>query len=288
MSLQQLRTFVEVHRQRSLTKAAARLALTQPAVSQQIASLEHQLGKRLFDRTRRGVVPTALADELAAALGASLDHAEAVLAKLRARSADLSGVIHLAGPAEYIGERLVDPFAKLAAAGIELRIRLGGRDAIYAHLLTGDVDLGVTASLPALRELESMLIGHERLVLIVPSSLDPPENPQTLIEEHPCCAYDADLPLIREWCAANDFESPRRSPAVVIPDLRTLLRFVAGGAGWTVLPDYIAASALADHTVRQGYREREQPENRLHLVWAKGRLRDPRVAHAKSLLLDGR
>ncbi|MFM7376537.1 MAG: LysR family transcriptional regulator, partial [Erythrobacter sp.] len=44
MSLQQLRTFVEVYRRRSLSDAARALGITQPAASQHIASLETQLG----------------------------------------------------------------------------------------------------------------------------------------------------------------------------------------------------------------------------------------------------
>jgi DNA-binding transcriptional LysR family regulator len=46
VSLPHLRTFLEVYRQRSLTQAARRLALSQPAVSQQIASLETQIASR--------------------------------------------------------------------------------------------------------------------------------------------------------------------------------------------------------------------------------------------------
>ena len=48
MSLQTLRSFVEVYRSGSISDAARALGLTQPAVSQHIAALETQLGKQLF------------------------------------------------------------------------------------------------------------------------------------------------------------------------------------------------------------------------------------------------
>ena len=83
MSLTRLRTFVEVHRHQSISAAARALDITQPAVSQHIAGLERQLGRRLFIRVAQGVVPTAAADELAADVGDRLDQAEAALAVAR-------------------------------------------------------------------------------------------------------------------------------------------------------------------------------------------------------------
>ena len=77
MSLSQLRTFIEVYRRRSLSDGARALGITQPAASQHIASLEAQIGHPLFGRHSRGVHPTAIADDLAASVGGSLDTAEA-------------------------------------------------------------------------------------------------------------------------------------------------------------------------------------------------------------------
>lgn len=289
MSLHQLRTFLEVHRRRSLTDAARRLSLSQPAVSQQIASLETQLARPLFTRTRRGVVPTSAADELAAALGPSIDHAEGVLASMRARSTTLSGVVHLAGPAEYIGERFVDALARLCAAGLEIRIRPGGRDAIYGQLETGEVDLAVTASTPVAAKLDSARIGGERLGLVIAPSLAPREPAADMsawLSRTPFCAYDAELPLIRAWTAENALPLPERSAAVIVPDLRMLLKFVEAGVGWSVLPDYLVADSLARGQLIRPFPDLVEPENALHLVWAKGGLRHPRVAHARALLLN--
>ena len=60
----QLKIFAAVVDEKSLGKAARRLFLTQPAVSQAIASLEKQLALKLFYRSRRGVVPTRSAEIL--------------------------------------------------------------------------------------------------------------------------------------------------------------------------------------------------------------------------------
>jgi DNA-binding transcriptional LysR family regulator len=58
LSLRELYVFFVVVQAGSLAKAAARLGVTQPAVSQLIAALEHVVGAKLFDRSSRGAVPT--------------------------------------------------------------------------------------------------------------------------------------------------------------------------------------------------------------------------------------
>ena len=75
MELRQLRYFIVLADELSFTRAARRLHLSQPPLSFQIASLETELGARLFDRTSRSVV-------LSEAGQAFLPHAQAVLARL--------------------------------------------------------------------------------------------------------------------------------------------------------------------------------------------------------------
>ena len=64
LRLRDLRVFFAVVQHGSLAKAAAHLRVSQPAVSQVIAELEHSLGARLFDRSSRGVEPTIYATAL--------------------------------------------------------------------------------------------------------------------------------------------------------------------------------------------------------------------------------
>lgn len=283
MSLQQLRTFLEAYRQRSLTEAANRLSLSQPAVSQQIASLETRLGRKLFERGRRGIRPLPAADDLAVALGSTLDDAEAVLASAMARSRSLSGVVHIAGPAEYIGCAFADALALLAASGLQLRIQLGGRETIYKLLLAGDVDLAVTASCPDHRSLDFEVIAHETLLMVTGNAIGTRQGAEHLIAHEPFVAYDVELPLIREWCDANDLPHPSHRPSVTVPDLRALLSLVKADAGWSVLPDYLLRDQIASgvNVVGTGH----NPGNVLYLVWTRGALRHPRIAHARDILL---
>ena len=83
-----LLTFREVVRQGSFSRAAAVLARSQPAVSQQMLALERELGTTLLVRGRAGTVPTAAGELL-------LEHAEALAARLALADDQLAE--HVAG-----------------------------------------------------------------------------------------------------------------------------------------------------------------------------------------------
>ncbi len=73
MSLDQLKTFVAIAEEGTMTAAALKLHITQPPLSRQLASLEHELQTRLFERQARGM-------RLVPAGAAFLVHAKRILA----------------------------------------------------------------------------------------------------------------------------------------------------------------------------------------------------------------
>src|ERR687898_51321 len=81
-----LLTFREVANRRSFSRAAEALALTQPAVSQQVGALERQLGVRLLDRGPGGPAPT----EAGALL---LAHADAIAGRLAQADAQIAELV---------------------------------------------------------------------------------------------------------------------------------------------------------------------------------------------------
>ena len=66
MEFYHLKTFVTVAEERHLTRAAERLFVSQPAISAHIKALEEELGLALFERTSKGMLPTAAGEALLA------------------------------------------------------------------------------------------------------------------------------------------------------------------------------------------------------------------------------
>lgn len=90
MELYQLGYFIEIARQRSFTRAAGRLHMAQPALSQQMKNLESELGTALFIRGRKEI-------QLTAAGKAFLPRAEGLLIQAEAAKAAVSDVAELRG-----------------------------------------------------------------------------------------------------------------------------------------------------------------------------------------------
>src|SRR5438445_775087 len=80
--LDDLVAFFAVARERSFTRAAARLGVSQSALSQTVRGLEARLGLRLLTRTTRNVAPTEADERLLRAVGPRLDEVEAELVSL--------------------------------------------------------------------------------------------------------------------------------------------------------------------------------------------------------------
>ncbi len=106
--LVQLRSFLETYRTSSITKAAERLNLTQPAVSTHIQILENLIGKSLFIRGARGVQATPTADELAKTIAPYIDGLETQIAAMHQYSQVLAGTVNIAAPAEFLSVYIAD------------------------------------------------------------------------------------------------------------------------------------------------------------------------------------
>jgi DNA-binding transcriptional LysR family regulator len=95
MELRQLRYFVAVAEAASVSGAAPRVHLSQPALSRQIHDLEAQLGLRLFERVGRRIRLTAEGQDLLERSRDLLAHADAVGERARALSAGTSGILRV-------------------------------------------------------------------------------------------------------------------------------------------------------------------------------------------------
>ena len=94
-SFNDLAAFVVVARERSFTKAAAKLAVSQSALSQTIRSLETRLGVRLLTRTTRSIAPTAAGERLLQTIAPQFEEIESALASLNELRDKPAGTIRI-------------------------------------------------------------------------------------------------------------------------------------------------------------------------------------------------
>ncbi len=285
-----LRSFVEVYWCGSVTRAAKRLGLTQPAVSGHLRTVESLMGRALFTRSGRRLVPTPVADDLASAVGNQFASIDSALATLRARSTHIEGTVHLAGPAEYVTERVTPAVARLTHYGLSVRVQLGNREKLYGLLHDGAIDLALTASRPSGGNLDFVQIDTETLLLVADPSTARRFRATSMSVSDLCAerwvGYDEDLPLIREYFEHHYGRPPNLRSTICVADLRAVRSLVEQGAGLSVLPDYLCAPGLEAGTLVVLGDRGKGPRNELFLSWNRANLRHPRVVFARDQLVE--
>lgn len=286
-----LSTFLEIYRAGSLSAAAQRLGVSQPAVTGQLARLEERLGEPLFTRTRNGVTPTPRAAELAAKVGLHVDGLRAALGTAAAEPA-LHGDLRVGGAAEVMTERVLPALAPLTARGLRVRVSLGLAQDLLSDLAADRLDLVVSAIRPTGRAVLATPLVDEEFLLVAPPAIAHTiderrlrTDPAAALAHAPLVAYAEDLPIIRRYWRGEFGRRPANPVAMVVPDLRAVLAGVVAGAGISVLPRYLAEPALAEGTVVQPHHPEVPPLNTLYLAIRRGATGNPALPVAHDHLL---
>jgi DNA-binding transcriptional LysR family regulator len=181
MEVRHLRYFVAVAEELNFGRAAARLHVAQPGLSQQIKNLESELGLRLFDRDKRRVRLTEAGALLLAEAYAVLGRFDECLETMRrARAGSSSAAIRIG---------LVSEFSR--SWGSELVAEVGRRHPRYVLAVeatpsasqiraidAGELDLGVVRSLPSASRLPRRLLDTEPLGACLPAGHALARGPQ--------------------------------------------------------------------------------------------------------------
>ncbi|MEV7203083.1 LysR family transcriptional regulator [Streptomyces griseoluteus] len=292
MDLSLLRTFLAAYRSGSLTAAARQLDLSQPTVTAQMKSLEKQLGLQLFRRLPRGIAPTSVADELAVEIAPHVDALSAIAERGLSQHTPFPRPMHLGGPAELIGTRVLPALAPLIDEGLRLRITLGLADELLTGLSEGRFDLVVSTVRPRGRNISATPLTDEEFVLVAAPSWAERIDTALLLNDGasalrsvPVISYAEDMPLIRRFWRTVFQTRPSASPAVVVPDLRAVLNAVVAGAGMTVLPTYLCSEELASGALVKLLDVETAPLNTLFLAVRPAAKENAAVAAVRSLLL---
>lgn len=162
LSWDELRTFVEVARDGSLSGAARRLGLSQPTVGRHIDALEATLGSTLFTRSPRGLTPTPAARALAPHVEAMAAAAAALTRTASGEAAADRGVVRVTA-SEVIGCEVLPPILAGFHAehpGIAIELALTNRN---EDLARRDADIAVRMVRPTQSGLVARRIGAARI-----------------------------------------------------------------------------------------------------------------------------
>ena len=227
-----VRSFLAVLDAGSLMGAARQIGAQQPTLSRHISELEAQLGAPLFERTGRGVLPTALAmaiAESARQMAASAD----TLARTLTRSREATtGTVRITTSTVAASYLLPAVLAQLQQAEPGIQIELVASNQI-SNLLRREADIAVRMLRPAQGSLVVRKLGE---IVIVPCAhasylqrAGTPRKPMDLLK-HRLIGYDRDDTIERGF-AKLGVALPRAAFALRTDDQLAYGRLVAAGAG---------------------------------------------------------
>ncbi|GGE36863.1 LysR substrate-binding domain-containing protein [Actibacterium pelagium] len=242
MDIRQLRYYVRIVEEGSLSKASHMLHVAQPALSQQLAKLEEEVGKPLLVRSSKGVTPNEAGQALYHHARLILRQIDQAMTIARSEDGNINGVVSIGLPATTV-----------AAIGLELVRRVRERfpkvsinvvEAMSGHLehliRQNQLDLAVLFSRDLASDLaiEPLLVEELFLILADDSDHLPGRKTVTMAEA-------AELPLILPTSTHGlrrrievEFEARALSPKVVaeIDSLSLVMRSVNDHIGATIKP----------------------------------------------------
>ena len=284
-SLRQLQYAIAVAESLSFRKAAARCHVSQPSLSAQLAQLEQALGVRLFERDKRGVVPTPAGRALVEQARSVLREADYLIESARSAGDPLAGTLHV-GVIPTISPYLLPSLAPALRKDYP-RLRVmwveDKTSVLVRSLEAGELDAAVLALEAAIGDVAREVIAQDPFVLATAfgSPLGAGKSPARpadlrgvnvlLLDEGHC---------FREQALAFCSSARARELEFRATSLSTLTQMVAGGAGVTLLPSLSVPTESRRARVRIRPFARPAPHRTIAIVWRK---RSPLAASIQKL-----
>ena len=249
MTFEDLRVFVTVASERSFSKAAKKLRRTQPAVSQAIRRLEKAAGERLIDRSSRDGTLTDAGElllEYAHRLLRLVDEASGAVSELRDVKkgrvivGSNEGTVHTVLP-------LIEAFQR-DHPGVFVEVRRLAARQLPQEVLLRTVDFGIITFKPAERGLESVLLGTDELVLLVPPGHALASSREITMEEmgrQSIIAHNDPSPARERVLRLYEQRHAPLNILMSLPSLDGIKRAVEMGLGVALLPRRCAQAEIA-------------------------------------------
>jgi LysR family nitrogen assimilation transcriptional regulator len=278
MDLRHARTFVTVAELGTVSKAALRLRVAQPALSRQIIDLEQKIGLRLFDRVGRRLVLTAEGEQLLGGCRVLLNYASAVKEQAELLRHGDTGILRIAGSPQHI-ESVLSQFLHRYAERypkVQVKISEGTGREILTLLERGEIHLGQnllhSVKLDG-RHFDSLPLGSVELLAVCHPSI--PLGPHRTIEvarlaSFPLLLMDTGFGFRRAFDAASRMAGLKPTVMFESRNPHTLLALAEAGHGVAIVPSQLQCHRYQLRIVGLTYRGRLLREP-LTISWDKRR-----------------
>ncbi len=283
-NLHDLRAFVAVARERSFTQAAAKLSVSQSALSHTIRGLEERLGIRLLTRTTRSVSPTVAGERLFQNLGPRFEEIEAELTALGELRQQPAGTIRITAT-DYVANTILWPkLQKLLRDYPEIKVEIAIEYGLI-DIVAERYDAGVRSGDQVAKDMIAVRIGPDGRMAVVGTPpyftrRPAPRTPRELTE-HNC--INLRLPT-RGGLYAWEFEKGKRKlnahveGQLIFNDTYQMLNASLAGFGLAYVPQDLAQPYIARNRLKRVLDDWCPPFSGPHLYYPSRRQITPAFA----------
>lgn len=246
-----LAAFLAVAEERSFTRAATRLGVSQSTLSHAIRALEERIGVRLLARTTRSVAPTDAGAELLTHLGPALAEIRGALGRLAGLRATPSGRVRIVAPRLAARTILAPRLGQFAREYPDVVLDITTDDS-RVDLVAGGFDAGLQFGEYIARDMVAVRVSPDFRPAILGSpayfeSHPRPKTPRDLLQ-HKCISFRHGSQGLYRW----EFDKGKRSMAIavqgplIVDDTDLVIRAALDGVGLAFIAEQHAEPHLSN------------------------------------------
>lgn len=292
VDLEWYRTFKAIYQTGTLTGAAQELLISQPNVSQHLSSLEAHIGKQLFERKPRRMVPTDYGKLFYTQIIESVEKLEHVEAEFRYTRSSNIPLTCIGAPKEFFYSVLAPCISNAPA---NLVFEFGLTKDLMQKLTGGRLYFVIATHCTDEKDIVCEPVVFENFLLVSNYDFETTEFEQYIssnemdkaerwLSSQDWYAYSSDLAIIRRFWLENFKKRPTIKPRFIIPDFNSILKGISLGRGITIASDYLVTDLIKQNKLKEIWSGNKPTSNTIYLTYNKNRVTTEQIEMMRKLL----
>ena len=276
VNLEWYRTFKEIYENGTLTKASIALYASQPGVSVHLNALEAYVGKKLFKRTSRKMIPTEEGKFLYDYIIESLKKLEIAEQHFKKTTQEKKPSLNI-GMCSEMFQLIIEP--EIPKLNFDLVARFGAHTDLIKDLNGGILDLVITPKKQNEKKslVEYIPFSKERIVLVAGNKTNVTEMQKhiksknvTLLEtellQNVWYSSSNEMGHFRRFWFENFKKKPAFKPNYILPNITSIIRCLNHGTGLAVVPDFLCQEQILRNEIKLVWEGEVKTENTLYFA----------------------
>lgn len=276
VNLEWYRTFKAIYENGTLTNASIALYASQPGVSVHLNALEAYVGKKLFERTSRKMIPTEEGKVLYEYIIKSLNKLESAEQHFKKTTQEKNPSLNI-GMCSEMFQLIIEP--EIPKLDFDLVARFGAHTDLIKDLNNGILDLVITPR----KQIEKKTLvkyipfSKERIVLIAGKKTDITQL-QKQIKNNDLKSLEKELLKHTWYSSSNEMEHFRRfwfenfnkkpafKPNYILPSITSIIRCLTNENGLALVPDFLCKEEVLTDKINVVWKGKVKTENTLYFA----------------------